>query len=163
MVYVAIKWYLVTVTVNQIECKKTNYLYSRMYLAIILYLSYFTPTSPTKPIKSWQIGRLAQLVERTLSMREVEGSKPSMSTFSDCGRGPGPPESFYPVPKDQKIGLFHSSYCIREGGSVPVEDSRTSPLRIVLPTVRYRYRHSQVKSSSGATRPRGDHPDGIAV
>ena len=26
-------------------------------------------------------GRLAQLVERTLSMREVEGSKPSMSTF----------------------------------------------------------------------------------
>ena len=50
-----------------------------MYLAIILYLSYFTPTSPTRPIKSWQIGRLAQLVERTLSMREVEGSKPSMS------------------------------------------------------------------------------------
>ena len=44
------------------------------------YYSIFGTTSPTKPYKS-VAGRLAQLVERTLSMREVEGSKPSLSTI----------------------------------------------------------------------------------
>ena len=36
-------------------------------------------------IQSCRKGRLAQLVERTLSMREVGGSKPPMSTFYSHG------------------------------------------------------------------------------
>ena len=41
------------------------------------------PIHPIKVAKTTHDGRLAQLVERTLSMREVGGSKPPLSTTFD--------------------------------------------------------------------------------
>ena len=52
----------------------------RKYVSVVC-ITHFRPRRhQQRPYKFGQIGRLAQLVERTLSMREVEGSKPSLST-----------------------------------------------------------------------------------
>ena len=56
-----------------------------VFLYTTMYHAYFRSLSPTNSVSIHCSGRLAQLVERTLSMREVEGSKPSLSTLFQVG------------------------------------------------------------------------------
>ena len=56
-----------------------------VFLYTTMYHAFFNMSSPTNSVSIHCSGRLAQLVERTLSMREVEGSKPSLSIlFHTC-------------------------------------------------------------------------------
>jgi hypothetical protein len=52
----------------------------RLILTIVCVI-FSPPHHQQKSVRIWRYGRLAQLVERTLSMREVGGSKPPLSTL----------------------------------------------------------------------------------